>query len=285
MMPLAPTGINPIMWANNQALILSLLPALQALQQPAPAPAPAPPQPKEGDAKAPTTFSGEDHMKLLDFLFECNLIFNMKHRTYATKKSCILYAIQHLDGMAKRHFCHYIELGSTDPKVTQWSTFINKLESVFGNPDCIRRASDKILGLKMKETSHIHRYTVLFKESADELGWPNAVLHQLYYNGLLNHIKDLWARSDPPLIFDNLIHKAQCTDNCYWKQLRPTPPTPSLSPRLPPPTPSSPSPSQPPTLSPTPPLLLNPPLPLPLAPLRPPQPICDGIGQGRSGVV
>jgi hypothetical protein len=219
MMPSAPAGINPIMWANNQALILSLLPALQALQQSAPAPAPAPPQPKEGDAKAPTTFSGEDHTKLHDFLFECNLIFNMKHRTYATKKSRVLYAIQHLDGMAKRHFRRYIELGSTDPKVTRWASFVNELESVFGDPDRIGRASDKILGLKMKETSHVHRYTVLFKESADELGWPDAVLHQLYYNGLPNRIKDLWARSDPPPIFDNLIREAQRADNRYWKRV------------------------------------------------------------------
>jgi hypothetical protein len=99
MMPLTPTGIDLIMWANNQALILSLLLALPALQQSAPAP--ALPQPKEGDTKALTTFSGEDHMKLCDFLFECNLIFNMKHCTYATEKSHVLYTIQHLNGMVK----------------------------------------------------------------------------------------------------------------------------------------------------------------------------------------
>jgi hypothetical protein len=50
MMPPAPAGINPIMWANNQALILSLL-ALPAFQQSAPAP--ALPQPKEGDVRSP----------------------------------------------------------------------------------------------------------------------------------------------------------------------------------------------------------------------------------------
>jgi hypothetical protein len=217
MMPSAPAGINPIMWANNQALILSLLPALQALQQSAPAPAPALPQPKEGDAKALTTFSAEDHMKLCNFLFECNLIFNMKHHTYATKKSHILYTIQHLDSMAKQHFHCYIKLGSTDPKVTWWASFINELESVFGNPNCIGRTSNKILGLKMKETSCIHCYMGLFEEPADELSWPDTVLHQLYYNGLLNCIKDLWARSDLPLNFNNLVHQAQCANNHYWK--------------------------------------------------------------------
>jgi len=64
-MPPAPAGIDPAMWANNQALILSLLPALQAMYQ---APAAAPPapvsHPKEGDAKAPTPFSGDDPTKL-----------------------------------------------------------------------------------------------------------------------------------------------------------------------------------------------------------------------------
>ena len=100
VIPLAPAGIDPAVWANNQALILSLLPALQALYHP-----PAQPLlPKEGDVKAPTSFSGEDHTKLHDFLFECGLIFDTKPHTFATEKSRVLYAIQHLDGMAKRHF-------------------------------------------------------------------------------------------------------------------------------------------------------------------------------------
>jgi hypothetical protein len=93
--------------------------------------------------------------------------------------------------MVKQHFHRYIKLGSTDLKVTQWALFVNELKSVFSDPDCIGRVSNKILGLKMKETSCIHHYTVLFKESADELGWPDAVLHQLYYNSLPNHIKEL----------------------------------------------------------------------------------------------
>ena len=97
VLPPAPAGIDPAIWANNQALILNLLPALQAFYQPPAQPLP----PKEGDVKTPTAFNGEDHMKLRDFLFECGLIFNTKPRTFATEKSRILYAIQHLDGMAK----------------------------------------------------------------------------------------------------------------------------------------------------------------------------------------
>ena len=95
--PPAPAGIDPVIWANNQALILSLLPALQALYHPPAQPLP----PKEGDVKTPTAFNGEDHTKLRDFLFECGLIFDTKPHTFATEKSRVLYTIQHLDGMAK----------------------------------------------------------------------------------------------------------------------------------------------------------------------------------------
>jgi len=208
------------MWANNQALILSLLPALQALQPaPAPAPAPAPPPVKEGDARAPTNLNGEDPAKIRDFLFECGLIFNMKPHTYATERSRVLYAIQHLDGIAKRHFRRYIELGSTDPKVTQWASFVQELETVFGDPDCIGRASDKLLKLKMKESDHVHKFTIRFKELADEVSWPNPVLHHLYYNALPNRIKDLWARSDPPPLLEDLMREAQRADNRYWKRV------------------------------------------------------------------
>jgi hypothetical protein len=90
---------------------------------------------------------------------------------------------------------------------------------MFGDPNCIGRVSDNILGLKMKETSCIHHYMVLFKESADELSWPDTVLHQLYYNSLPNCIKDLWARSDPPPIFNDLVCKAQHANNHYWKHV------------------------------------------------------------------
>ena len=199
-LPPAPAGIDPVIWANNQALILNLLPVLQVLQ-----PAPAPHLPKEGDVKAPTTFSGDDPTKLREFLFKCGLIFETKHRTYATEKSRVLYAIQHLDGVAKHHFRRYIETGSTDAKVNQWGAFVRELEEVFGNTDRIGRASDKILSLKMKETSRVHRFTVAFKEAADELSWTDDVLHHLYYNGLPNRIKDLWAKSDPPAGFNDLI--------------------------------------------------------------------------------
>ena len=206
-------GIDLAVWANNQALILSLLPALQALYRP---PAQLLP-PKEGDVKALTSFSGEDHTKLCNFLFECSLIFDTKPRTFATEKSCVLYTIQHLDGMAKQHFRHYIEAGGTDPKVNQWIIFTTELETVFGNPDQLSRVSEKLLGLKMKETSRVHRFTVLFREAADELNWLNTVLHQLYYNRLPDHIKDLWAKTDLPADFEDLVCKAQCADNHYWK--------------------------------------------------------------------
>jgi hypothetical protein len=214
VIPPAPAGIDPVWWSNSHALILSLLLALRALQ-PAPAPAAAVPLPE----KAPTIFSGDDNSKLRDFLFECNLKFNMEPRTYPTEKSRVLYAIQHLDGMAKRHFHRYIKLGSTDPKVNQWAPFVRELEAVFGDPNRIGRALEKVLNLKMQETSRVNRYTIEFMEAADELGWPDTVLHQLYYRGLPNRIKDLWVLSDPPPNFDDLVRESRRADNRYWTRV------------------------------------------------------------------
>jgi len=218
-MPPAPAGIDPAMWASNQALVMSLLPVLQAIIQ---APAAVPPapvsHPKEGDAKAPTPFSGDDPTKLREFLFECGLIFDIKPHTFQTEKSCVIYAINHLEGMAKRHFRRYIEAGSTDPKVNYWAQFSLELETIFGDPDRIGRASDKLLALKMSHNSHLHRYTVMFKEYANELSWPNVVLRQLYYNGLPTRLKDVWIQKDPPADFDQLVLEAQQADNRHWKR-------------------------------------------------------------------
>ena len=69
----------------------------------------------------------------------------------------------------------------------------------------------------MKETSWVHWCTILFWEAADELNWPNSVLHWLYYNSLPDHIKDLWARTNLPSDFEDLVCQAQYADNHYWK--------------------------------------------------------------------
>jgi len=156
-MPPTPAGIDPAMWASNQAFVMSLIPVLQAIIQ---APAAVPPapvsHPKEGDAKALTPFSGDDPTKLQEFLFKCSLIFDIKPRTFQTEKSHVIYAINHLDGMAKWHFCCFIEAGSMDPKVNYWAQFSQELETIFSDPDCIRQASDKLLALKMSHNSHLH---------------------------------------------------------------------------------------------------------------------------------
>ena len=168
---------------------------------------PALPQPKESEAKSPTAFTGSDHTKLRDFLFECRLVFKAKPRTFVTDQTKINYAIQYLDGTAKRHFCRYIEDQSADPIINVWTKFTHELHTIFSDPDCTKRASRKLLNLKMKENGHVHNYTVQFKEAADEVGWSNDIL------------QDLWAKNGPPPAFDNLIREAQNFDNRYWQRL------------------------------------------------------------------
>ena len=94
----APASMDPVLWANNQALILALLPHLQSLMA-----APAPHQ-KEADVQALTKFSGNKPAKLQDFLYECGLVFEAKPLTYAADRACIIYTIQNLTGTAKCHF-------------------------------------------------------------------------------------------------------------------------------------------------------------------------------------
>jgi hypothetical protein len=75
--------------------------------------------------------------------------------------------------MAKRHFRHYIEAESDDPRVNRWGPFIKELQEVFGDPNCLTRALDKILELKMADNHHNHCCMVQFKEAADKLGWAD----------------------------------------------------------------------------------------------------------------
>jgi hypothetical protein len=164
-------------------------------------------------------FSGDDNSKLCDFLYECNLVFSMKPRTFATEKSHVLYALQYLDGSAKRHFRCNIEQQSTDPKVNCWKPFIHELETVFGNPDRRSKAAKRLLALKMKDNGKVHRFTIQFKEAADEVSWEGDILHHLYYEGLALRIKDIWAQYGPPSSFNDLVNQAHLIDLRHWEHL------------------------------------------------------------------
>jgi len=61
-MPLALAGMDPTIWANNQALIMSLIPTLQTLMSQNQAPPLRPP--KEMDVQALVKFSGDETSKL-----------------------------------------------------------------------------------------------------------------------------------------------------------------------------------------------------------------------------
>jgi len=213
-MPPAPAGMDPTIWANNQALIMSLIPTLQSITSQNQAPPPRPP--KEMDAQAPVKFSGDETSKLRDFLFECGLVFDAKPLTYATDRARVIYALQHLTGTAKRHFRRDIEQGYQTARVTSWAAFARELETIFGDPDRVKRATEKLVSLRINDNQHVHRYTVAFKECADELRWADDVLHSFYYRGLPDRIKDLWARTDPPALYDTLVDEAQKADLRYW---------------------------------------------------------------------
>jgi len=216
-MPLAPAGMDPTIWANNQAPIMSLIPMLQTLTSQNQAPPLRPP--KEMDAQAPVKFSGDKTSKLQDFLFECGLVFDAKPLTYATDQACVIYALQHLTGTAKHHFRHDIEQGYQTARVTSWATFARELETIFGDPDRVKRATEKLVSLRINDSQHVHRYTVTFKECTDELRWADDVLHSFYYQGLPDRIKDLWARTDPPALYDTLVEEAQKANLCYWHRV------------------------------------------------------------------
>jgi len=93
--------------------------------------------------------------------------------------------------------------------VTTWAAFVHKLKTIFSDPDHIKRVTEKLITLHMNENQHVHQYTVTFKEYTDELRWADRVLHPLYYWGLPDHIKDLWAWTDPLVLFADLVAQAQ----------------------------------------------------------------------------
>ena len=93
------------------------------------------------------------------------------------------------------------------------AAFACELETIFGDLDQVKHATEKLITLWMNKNQCVHQYTVAFKEYANKLRWADDVLHPLYYQGLPDHIKDLWAQSDPLPLFTD---QAQQADLCYW---------------------------------------------------------------------
>jgi len=112
------------------------------------------------------------------------------------------------------------DLSYTQPWLSTWHLFVDKLRVHFGLSDPVGDAANLINNLRMKPGDKIATYNVEFMRYAAQLNWGDSVLCHRFYQGLPNRLQDPIANREQgkPNSFQAMYQLAITFDNCYWEQ-------------------------------------------------------------------
>lgn len=164
----------------------------------------------EAGMTSPEFFDG-DRTKLVGFLGQLSLIFDLQPSQYALESTKVKYAALFLRGTAQRWLQPYL-LASPQPEILRnFALFSKELRQNFGDPDEIATAERNLIGLE--QTGTAAAYVSEFKHLAIILGWDSSSLGALFYRGLKDSVKDEITRIGRPTSFQTLMEKAIILDN------------------------------------------------------------------------
>ena len=220
--PPPPLAIDP----NLQQAMAALFQAMMANVPAAPPHVDPVPQGCEGPprqrvkAREPDPYDGTDPSKLRAFLSQCKLVFRSSPQAFANDELKIMYAVSYLKGTALRWFEPNLSLDELDLPLHAyvWTAFEHELQGIFGEPDPIASATQKLDNLSMKDTHHIARYNVEFNEYSTLTGFDHRALYAKYYKGLAPRIKDALVFAGRPHNLEALRTRAQELDLRYWER-------------------------------------------------------------------
>ena len=130
------------------------------------------PKPHQSKAHIPDIFDGSDPHKLNHFLFQCQLFFCANPSQFSTDKEKINFTLTYLSGVAQDWFevaLQQEDLGYTQPWLSTWHLFVDKLRVHFGLSDPVGDAANLIDNLRMKPGDKIATYNVEFMWYAAQL--------------------------------------------------------------------------------------------------------------------
>ncbi|KAG6329085.1 hypothetical protein ID866_10003 [Astraeus odoratus] len=167
------------------------------------------------------TFNGMDPKKLHEFLVQCELNFYNRAQVFHSDAWKVGFALSFLKGIALAWFKPDL-LDAIPGAKPAWSNdyleFIIELTTNFRPHDPVSNAKHQLDNLTMKDSSHINKYIVKFNHLATQAcGYGEGALHHIFYNGLLDHIKNEVVYIGKPTHLINLHTMAQGINVCYWE--------------------------------------------------------------------
>ena len=175
--------------------------------------------------RAPDHFNGRDRSKLPDFLAQCRINFLSQPRRYPNDSAKILFIGSYLESPALNWFSSIFvaegaEQRELPPFCYDLTLFVQKLESLFGEPDRQHRAEEELRKLQMKDTHRVTRYTTDFDRICYQLpDWSDRPKAEAFYRGLAPRIKNSMATLDRarPKTLDALKALSLVLDENYWE--------------------------------------------------------------------
>ncbi|MBW0502395.1 hypothetical protein O181_042110 [Austropuccinia psidii MF-1] len=116
---------------------------------------------KTPSIKAHDSFDCTQALNLRVFIQSCQLIFHNNPATFFSYKKKVLYSTYFLTGRAGKLIEPYLtNISNKDPSylLNNWQLFETQLFTLFGDPNEVRKAEQKLDNLRMKESGHVSLY-------------------------------------------------------------------------------------------------------------------------------
>jgi len=144
---------------------------------------------------------------------------------FSTDEEKINFAMTYLSSVVQDWFevaLQQEDLGYTQPWLSTWYLFVDKLWVYFGLSDPVGDAANLINNLHMKPGDKIATYNREFMWYTAQLNWGDSVLCHCFYQGLPNCLQDPIANQEQskPNSFHAMYQLAITFDNHYWEQNR-----------------------------------------------------------------
>ncbi|MBW0559931.1 hypothetical protein O181_099646 [Austropuccinia psidii MF-1] len=128
---------------------------------------------KTPSMKAPDSFDGTQAHKLRGFIQSCQLIFHNDPENFFSDRKELVYSTSFLTGRAGKWIEPYLSnISNEDPSylLNNLQLFETQLFTLFGDPNEVRKAEQKLDNLRMKESGHVSLYISAFRRVMSRMG-------------------------------------------------------------------------------------------------------------------
>lgn len=157
----------------------------------------------------PPVYAGEPTNRR-SFIIQCEVVFSLQPRTYATERSKVAYIISLLSGRARDWGAAVWE--SQSQSCFDFQLFKAEMIKVFDRSVFGKEASRLLAALRQGKRS-VADYAIEFRTLAATSQWNPEALAARFLDGLVDYIKDEIYAHDPPEHLDNLIDIAVRLDS------------------------------------------------------------------------